>query len=260
MVQVVLTEIVDGGYDITRISPTATYPLPDPFGQSPTDQEVACQRKLDDKTHHLHLNTCRNWLHTSPVAQLILEAEKSARESPTRPPPALFRPLLLSGRLSLFCAILRIRPKSQGKCGKLVMNQLRDLQSLIDLSPVDPICNLGAISTKHAGSMGNLTRFSGAGNLRISVLGRKARLLFWPFYSVRVGSYSSASFFPASFAPSSCLFYLPHLCRADVIFLDLCLFSMAIVGLCVSVCGYRFTHLSRSSMVGLRPSAPDFPA
>ena len=53
--------------------------------------------------------------------------------------------------VSLYSAILRIHPKSQDKCARLVTNQLRDLQALRDISFVDAACNLGDIETKRAG-------------------------------------------------------------------------------------------------------------
>ena len=56
------------------------------------------------------------------------------------------------------------------------MNQLRDLQTRIDMPYVDNSCNLGDIDTKHAGPLAILPKFFGAGRFASSFLGRGARL------------------------------------------------------------------------------------
>ena len=47
---------------------------------------------------------------------------------------SLFRPVLLVDCCSLFSEILRIQPRSEGKCAKLLLNHLRDPQALIATS------------------------------------------------------------------------------------------------------------------------------
>ena len=75
---------------------------------------------------------------TQNCRQLILTADKEwSHRQCGNIHKTLLRPLLLTDCCSLFSAIMRIRPMSQGKCAKLLMNQLRDLQTLIDMSSVD---------------------------------------------------------------------------------------------------------------------------
>ena len=173
--QVLLTEIVTGIYDITKIAPPSTFPLPDPFGPSPTDEEVSNHCKKSSQSKSTLLTSCSYCKTSIPLEHLLHFASKQTLDSPPSKPFILFRPLLLTDCCSLFSAILRLQPKSQDKCAKLIMNQLRDLQSLLDVSFIDNSCNLGDIETKHAGSLTILTRFFSTGLFDISFLGRKAQ-------------------------------------------------------------------------------------
>ena len=56
------------------------------------------------------------------------------------------------------------------------MDQLRDLQSMLDISLVDPTRNVGDIETKHDGSMDILSQFFANGSFVIAPMGRKDRL------------------------------------------------------------------------------------
>ena len=174
--QGLLTEIVTGIYDISKISPPTTYPLPDPYGPSPTDQEVTAQMKtspLEKQTMFMKCTACQTSINAH---QIILAASKEWTQcNHRRASLILFRPLVLTDCCSLFSAILRSRPRSQDKCAKLLMNQLRDLQTLIDMSYIDNSCNLGDMETKHAASLNILTQFFSTGKFVISFLGRKAR-------------------------------------------------------------------------------------
>ena len=174
--QVLLVEITTGKYDISSVSPPTTYPLPDPFGPSPTDREVQTQIQTAPLTKQTQFVVCHHCQTSIELHHLITAAHQYWTEKATKNlPRSLFRPLLLTDCCSLFSAILRIQPRSQDKCAKLVMNQLRDLQSLIDMSFVDNSCNLGDMETKHAGSLNILTEFFATGKFIISFLGRKAR-------------------------------------------------------------------------------------
>ena len=85
----------------------------------------------------------------------------------------LFNPLLLVDCCSLFCAILRIQPRSDDLCAKLMANRLRDLQTMLPISPIDASENLGDMETKRAGSLTILSKFMIAGLFSLSFMGRK---------------------------------------------------------------------------------------
>ena len=159
--------------------------MPGPFGPSPTDRAVAAQMK------------------NAPIIQKTMFAKRTARECSANSPTliqaaqaawtqnnahgrsqALFRLPLLTDCCSLPSAILRIQPRSQGGCAKLLANQMGDLQTLMDMSYVDNSCTIEDMGTIHGGSLSILTRFFGAGNFDIPFLGRKERLA--------LGKYSSS--------------------------------------------------------------------
>ena len=174
--QVLLTEIATCHYNIESIAPPTSYPMPDPFGPSPTDAEVNSQCASPPNTAAIPQVTCRSCktnMHRSKLISAAQAAQKNGKTGHIK--PCLFRPLLLTDCCSLYSAILRIKPKSLGKCAKLIMNQLRDLQSLIDMSFVGATCNLGDIETKHAAPLNIHARFFAACLFLISFSGRKAR-------------------------------------------------------------------------------------
>ena len=163
--RVLITEIVTGKYDIAAISPPTTYHVPDPFSPTPTDREVPAQvqtLRMNKQTMPAKRTACQTVRNSH---QLILAAIK---DWPLRHcgkiARTLFRPLLLTDCCSLLSAILRIHPRSQDKCAKLLTNQLRDLQTLIDMSFADDSCNLGDMGTKHDASLNILTKFSPLGS------------------------------------------------------------------------------------------------
>ena len=121
-------------------------------------KRTTCQKSQN--FHHLILMAQKNWTHRRGEGE----------------PETLFQPLLLTDCGSLFSAIVRIQPLSQGKCAGLFMNQLRDLQTLIDMSFAVISCNLGDVGAKHAASLNILTHFFATWEFIISFLGRKARL------------------------------------------------------------------------------------
>ena len=64
-----------------------------------------------------------------------------------------FRALLLPGCCSLYCAILKIQPRSDDKCATLLLNQLRGVRILLGRPFADSSCNLGDVETNHAVSL-----------------------------------------------------------------------------------------------------------
>ena len=108
----------------------------------------------------------------------VTEYQNCPRNPSTESPSAgahLFRPIPLTDCCSLFSAILNIRPKSVEKCGKIILNRLRDMKSLITISFIDATCNLADIATKHAANLPILDRFFTRCRFTISLLGRKCR-------------------------------------------------------------------------------------
>ena len=177
-IQTYLTEIVTGTYSMEKLAPPSEYPLPDPFGQSPTDQEVDELVRQDVGTANYRQYHCHHCQVGVDATALIYAAKQERERRTLEPTTSLFKPLLLTDCCSLFSAILRIQPRSLDKCAKITMNQLRDMQEMLDISFVDATCNLGDIETKHAGSLSLLSRFFGAGRFVISFLGRKARMKY----------------------------------------------------------------------------------
>ena len=55
--QSLIREIVTGAYNIRHIAPPSEFPLRDPFGPPPTDDEAECQRRAGNEkgTFPLHL-------------------------------------------------------------------------------------------------------------------------------------------------------------------------------------------------------------
>ena len=159
------------------MSPPTDFPLPDPFGPAPTDAEVKWQRKSNSFKSNVHQSYCSSCETSMPTALIISQATEIVLNASSREkaPALLFRPLVLTDCCSLYSAILRIQPRSQDKCAKLILNQLRDLQTVLDISFVDNSCNLGDVETKHAVSLGILTLFMTDGHFQISFLGRNAR-------------------------------------------------------------------------------------
>ena len=174
-IQVYLNEIVTGHYQIEKITPPTEYPLPGPFGQSPTDQEVTAQCQIDLKEVNPSNYHCHSCQITAARSTIIYAAAERRDQQQGHRALTLSKPLLLTDCCSLYSSILRIQPRSLDKCAKLIMNQLRDLQESIDISFVDATCNLGDIETKRAGPLSILSLFFPTGEFVISFLGRKAR-------------------------------------------------------------------------------------
>ena len=174
--QALLREIVNGHYIIQHLSRPTELPLPDPFGPSPSGDEVRWKCKSASTKKNIFQTSCTSCNCSRPTAQLITHDEQRNLTLTRQSSPALmFRPLVLTDCRSLYIAILRIHPLSQDKCAKLILNQLRDLQAVLDISFVDNSCNLGDVETKNAGSLGILAIFVTPGRFQISFLGRKAR-------------------------------------------------------------------------------------
>ena len=84
---------------------------------------------------------------------------------------SIFRPLLLVECCSLFSEILRIQPRSEGKCAKLLLNHLRGPKALIATSYIGAP-DESAKYRKRTGSQSILARFLLAGKFSLSFLGR----------------------------------------------------------------------------------------
>ena len=172
-----LTEIATWMRDIAKIAHPATFHLPDPCGPSPTDGEVASQRNASSQSRPSTLDTCHRCQPSMPTAPLVLMASGHSSRTVSSTSFAPLRPLLLTDSGSLFSAILRLQPTSQDKRDKRVMNQLRDLHSLIAVAFVDSTRDLGYIETKHDGSLTILTRLPSKGIFSTPLLERNAQMM-----------------------------------------------------------------------------------
>ena len=74
-----------------------------------------------------------------------------------------FRDVLWS--LMRFRSQLRVRPRSEGRCGRFSMNHLGNPQAPIATSYVDAPKNLDGAETKHAGALTIMAKFLTSGKL-----------------------------------------------------------------------------------------------
>ena len=56
--QALLRDIATGAYNIEQVSPPSEFPLPDPFGQPPTDDEVKWRRQANNSKRHIFMSSC----------------------------------------------------------------------------------------------------------------------------------------------------------------------------------------------------------
>ena len=190
--QVFLTEIFAQTFDIKKISPPTTFPLRNPFGESPTDGQVATEIMLaatsywlagDNKITPSMPKIQKLILHCSRFdSEISLNVFRSdcaeikiyhALPQTSVQPTALFKPLLLTGCCSLFSCVLKLQTNAQERCSGILISYLRDLQSLIAFSFIDDGTNLGDVNTKHAGSLSLLSDFFRAGKFILSFIGRQ---------------------------------------------------------------------------------------
>ena len=90
-------------------------------------------------------------------------------------PDALFHPMVMTDCCILYGAILRLQPKTFGRCDRIAMAFLRDALHMIAFSYVDAAANLGDVGAKHAGSLGIMGLFLKTGRLKLPLAGRKKR-------------------------------------------------------------------------------------
>ena len=183
--QVLLIELTTHQFRLSQISPPSEFPLPDPFGKPPTPESlkkfVDPFLKLSLPVHILSIDSAEqpflishcNRCQTSD-AIFVTEYQNGPRN------PAAQTPLtgthFLTDCCSWFSAILNLQPKSVEECGKIILNHLRDMKSLITISFIDATCNLADIATKNAANLQILGRFFTRCRFAISFLGRKHRI------------------------------------------------------------------------------------
>ena len=187
--QVLLLELATRQLQLAHISPPSEFPLPDPFEKPPTPESlkkfVDPFLKLSFPDHNLPIDSAeqpyfissRDRCKTSAVIY-VAEYQNRPRNPTTQTPLAsahLFRPILLTDCCSLFSAILNLQPKSVEKRGKIILNHIRDVKSLITISFIDATCNLADIATMRAANLNILDRFSPRCRFAISPMGRKRR-------------------------------------------------------------------------------------
>ena len=187
--QILLLELTTHEFHLSHISPPSTFPLPDPFEKPPSTEELKKfvdpflnmsssnhVLKVDSGEEEYFISHCHHCQTSENI--YVTEYHKCPRNPSTESPATgvlLFRPILLTDCCSLFSAILNLQPKSVEKCGKIILNHLRDMKSLITISFIDATCNLADIATKHASNLPILDRFFTRCRFTISFLGRKDR-------------------------------------------------------------------------------------
>ena len=196
--QVFLTEIFTQEFKIKQISPPTSFPLRNPFEESPTDREI--KREIDlagqtfvlldvdvdsttNKTSSLEgAETETVYLNCSRCNQrqrLVLKTISEEEEKKSLPAETavdsnhLFKPIVLTDCCSLFSCVIRLQPNTQERCSRISIAYLRDLQSLITFSFIDGETNLGDVNTKHAGSLALLEAFFQTGLFDLSFIGRQ---------------------------------------------------------------------------------------
>ena len=105
---------------------------------------------------------------------ILTSAECNVAAPSTTKSALLFRHLLLTECFSLLSAILRIHRTSIDKCAELILNLLRDMRVVLDISFVGNTCNLGDVGAKHAGPLGISVPLLTSGLFKFSFLGRMA--------------------------------------------------------------------------------------
>ena len=147
-------EIFTGKYDVQHDSPASESPRPDPFGKAPTDVEAILKLLANNHKRSVYLSHCVRCDVSRPSSALIYEAAPNRTKqiaTPEKAPALVFRPLVQTDCCSPFSSILRIQPRSTNKCAMWMLDNLRDLALLLEISPTDNSCNLGDVETKHSG-------------------------------------------------------------------------------------------------------------
>ena len=173
--QMLMTEITTGTYDIRIFCPPTEYPLQNPFSPAPSNEQV--HRDLDLKRPKMHgvVKHPNANLNVDPTTDRKLTDFGNPKnvDNGWKKLPALSEPILLIDSCSLFTAVLRIQPRSDDKCAKITPNHLRDLQKLLRISYIDAPTNLADAETKHGGSSDILSKFMIAGRFDVSFVGRR---------------------------------------------------------------------------------------
>ena len=189
--QVFLTEIFTQVFDVRRISPPTSFPLRNPFGESPSDAQINTEINLAGETF-LMLNDYQqphDWKEYQIVNLQCHRCQKSTEiliKSPTcgemkmyhadnsrsNTKIILFKPLVLTDCCSLFSCVIKLQPTCLERCSRILIAYLRDLQSLITFSFIDGGTNLGDVNTKHAGSLTLLADYFRTGRFILSFIGR----------------------------------------------------------------------------------------
>ena len=173
--QILLTEITIGECDVRRFSPPTEFPLQNPFPDAPTNEQVtrdlipesrrrtAANYFTDEIVHTFEMQQQNETLFDIRILNCGTNVETEDNW--------LFLPILLADSCSLYTAILRIQPRSEDKCAKIILNYLRDLQALLRISYIDATTNLADVETKHAGSLDILAKFLFSGLFTLSFVG-----------------------------------------------------------------------------------------
>ena len=143
--------------------------MQNPFAKSPTDEQVSRDLHLPQ---HLIQKPGKN-IEMQRRSETLTDIRNPARELSVADDNCLFLPILLTDSGSLYTAILRIQPRSEDRCAKIILNYLRDLQSLLRISYIDAPANLADVETKHAGSLDILAKFLISGMFTLSFVGRR---------------------------------------------------------------------------------------
>ena len=159
-----------GTCDARRYCTPTEFPLQNPFAAAPTNEQVT--RDLDAKTaNHYRAGGLKN-MHVSNVEtdrRLIPLTDFRTFACETNvgvPDQILYLPIFLTDSCSLYTAILRIQPRSEDRCAKIILNYLRDLQSLLRISYIDAPTNLAEVETKHTGPLNILSNLCKVVDLR----------------------------------------------------------------------------------------------
>ena len=195
--QVFLIEIFTQKFDIRQISPPTSFPLRNPFEESPTDVEL--KREIDiagqtfilvdvdgeianhvqadvetDEVETIYLNCSRcNQQKKLVLKTTVGKTERTLSTEKNVDSNHLFKPIVLTDCCSLFSCVIRLQPSTQERCSRILIAYLRDLQSLITFSFIDGETNLGDVNTKHAGSLALLAAFFQTGLFNLSFIGRQ---------------------------------------------------------------------------------------
>lgn len=135
------TEIATGEYDMRKYFQPTEHSLRNPPPPDPTDEQVSRDRCLYPQKHEEN-----KFINTGCGAKVVKTSAADIRNprfgaKSGRFARNVFGPILLIDSRAIYTAILRLHPKHDDKCAKIILNHIRDLLTLLRISYTDAPTN-----------------------------------------------------------------------------------------------------------------------